>query len=378
MIICNRCIYDDRIANISFDDEGVCNYCRQIEKLKADYGTGEPAGIQKYADILKEIQKKGKGKKYDCVIGVSGGTDSSYLMLKAKEWGLRPLAVHYDNTWNSAIATENIRKVTSALNIDLYTFVLNNKESDDLYLSFLKAGVPEFDAPTDMGFAQLLRQVAAKYGIGYILEGHSFVAEGLAPIGTMYLDAKYVKDVHSKFGKGRLSTYPLMSFWQFMKWTLIYKQQFIRPLWYIDYSKEMARKELIEKTGWVYYGGHHLENRASAFTLKILQPQKFGIDTRNWSLSAEVRAGILTREKALEIYNTPLEADPELVEYVQKRLNITDSEYNGYIKGPKKSFRDYKTYKKRFERLRPLFKILADRNLVPRSFYLKYCFPLPK
>jgi hypothetical protein len=175
-----------------------------------------------------------------------------------------------------------------------------------------------------------------------------------------------------------MKTYPLMTFFQFLKWALIYRQQFIRPLWYIDYSKPEAREILKREIGWVYYGGHHLENRATSFAHKIYHPQKFGMDNRNLSLSAEVRSGILDREKALEIYNTPIEDDQELVAYVKKRLSLTDAQYDTIMKGTKRTFRDFKTYKKRFERLRPLFEILAYANLVPMSFYLKYCFPLPE
>lgn len=377
-IICTRCIYDSSISGINFDEQGVCNYCKQIELLEIEYGTGTLSGIKKFEQIVDQIKKIGYKKKYDCVIGVSGGTDSSYLLLKAKEWGLRPLAVHYDNTWNSAIATENIRKVTSKLKIDLYTYVVDNKEADDIFRSFLIAGVPEFDASTDLGFTQVLRMAAAKYRIKYILEGHTFKAEGITPQGKNYFDGKYIWDIHKRFGKLQMRTYPLMTFFQFMKWTMVYHQQFIRPLWYIDYSKPNAREILIRETGWEYYGGHHLENRSASFVHKIYHPQKFGIDNRNWSLAAEVRSGIMNREKALEIYRSPLEPDPELAEYVKKRLGFSDAQFEDILSGTKRTFRDFKTYKKRFERLRPFFKILAKANLVPMSFYLKYCFPLPE
>lgn len=376
--ICTRCIYDTNIPGISFDNEGICNYCRQIENLEVEYGTGTPKGIQKFAEIIDLIKKKGKNKKYDCIIGVSGGTDSSFLLFKAIEWGLRPLAVHYDNTWNSAIATENIRKVTSKLNIDLYTYVVDNKEADDIFKAFLLAGVPEFDAATDLGFTQVLRMVAAKYRVKYIFDGHSFKAEGISPQRNNYFDGKYIQNVHRKYGKLPMKTYPNMTFYQFIKWILVFRQQFIRPLWYIDYNKNNARKVLEETTGWSYYGGHHLENRSASFVHLIYHPQKFGIDNRNLSLAAEVRSGILDRKKAIEIYSTPLVPDTELKEYVKKRMGFTDLQFDNIINGTKRSFRDFKTYKKRFERLRPFFYILAKSNLVPMSFYLKYCFPLPE
>jgi len=378
LLICSKCIYDTNINGIYFDDDGICNYCKQVDDLKKINNTGEPKGLVKLNDILNRMKKEGSKNKYDCIIGVSGGTDSSFLLLKCIEWGLRPLAVHYDNTWNSAIATENIRKVTSKLKIDLYTYVIDNKEADDIFRSFLLAGVPEFDASTDMAFAQVLRMTAAKYKVKYIIEGHSFIAEGISPQGTNYFDGKYIKDIHSKFGKVKMKTFPLMTFTQFLKWTLVYKQQFIRPLWYLDYSKNQAREILQKETGWSYYGGHHLENRATSFLHTIYNPQKFNIDNRNWSLAAEVRAGIIAREEALRIYNTPIEHNDELIAYVKKRLELSDEEYKAILNGPKRSFQDFKTYKKWFERLRPLFGYLAKANIVPMSFYLKYCFPLPE
>jgi N-acetyl sugar amidotransferase len=376
MQICSRCIYDSDTPGISFDKNGVCNYCYQVESLKEQFKTGTKEGGNELKKIISEIKTEGKNKKYDCIIGVSGGTDSSFLLAKAIEWGLRPLAVHYDNTWNTAIATENIRKVTSKLKVDLFTYVIDNKESDDIFKSFLLANVPEFDAATDMGFAQVIRKVAAKYKVKYILEGHSFIAEGVTPMGKNYFDGKYISDIHKKFGKLKMKTYPLMSFYQFMKWVLIYKQKFIRPLWYINYSKAEAKIFLKEKFDWNDYGGHHLENRSCAFSHLIYHPQKFNMDNRNWTLSALARSGQMSREEALKIYNTPIPYDYELENYVKKRLGLSDIEFINIIKGPKKSFRNYKTYKRRFELMRPLFFILAKANLVPMSFYLKYCFPL--
>jgi N-acetyl sugar amidotransferase len=373
--VCTRCIYDERTPGVSFDEAGICNYCRQVEDLERQYATGKPEGERELARIIEEIKASGRGRKYDCVIGVSGGTDSSYLLIRALEWGLRPLAVHYDNTWNSAIATENIRKVTTALKVDLYTHVVDNRESEDIYRAFLRAGVPEFDASTDIAFVQTLRSVAAKVGVRYILEGHSFKAEGIAPIGKNYFDGRYIEDIHARFGERPLKTYPNLTFWQFMKWVLVYRQRFIRPLWYIDYSKAEARRILEERTGWKYYGGHHLENRATAFLHTVYNPERFGLDNRNLALGAEARAGLISHEEALHIYRTPLKPDPELVAYVKKRLGLSDEEYQRLMTAPLRSYRDFKTYKRRFERLRPMFYVLAKSNLVPMSFYLKYCFP---
>jgi len=377
-ITCSRCIYDSNVPGISFDAEGVCSYCHQIDDLENSYQTGTETGESNLNNLIETIIKHGKNKKYDCIIGVSGGTDSSFLLLKALEWGLKPLAVHYDNTWNTAIATENIRKVTSKLSIDLYTYVIDNKEADDIYLSFLKAGVPEFDASTDIAFAQVLRMAAAKYSVKYILEGHSFRAEGVSPMGKNYFDGKYISSIQKKYGRlNKLKTYPNLTFFQFLKWIIIYRQKFVRPLWYIDYSKTEAQKQLERETGWEYYGGHHLENRATTFLHTVYNPQKYGIDNRNWSLAAQVRSGITSRSIALKIYNAPIQPIPGIIPFVKKRLGLTDKEYQNIMTGKKRSFRDFKTYKKRFERFRLFFKLMNKLNLVPTSFYLKYCFPLP-
>jgi len=373
---CSKCIFDENIPAISFDSEGVCNYCNQVDKLAKDYDTGLPRGEERLLKIIEEIKKRGRNRKYDCVIGVSGGTDSSYLLVKAIEWGLKPLAVHYDNTWNTATATQNIYKVTHALGVDLYTYVIDNKEADDIFRSFIMAGVPEFDASTDIAFAQVLRMAAAKYGIKYILEGHSFVAEGISPQGNNYFDGLYIKSVHDKFGRLNLKTYPNLTFFNFLKWSVLYRQKFIRPLWYIRYTKKDAQDLLKKTTGWEYYGGHHLENRSAAFLHSVYNPQKFGIDNRNWSLSAEVRDGLISRKSALEAYNAPIVHDQELINYVKKRLDLSDKDYDKAMVGPKRTFRDFKTYKKRFEILRPLFFFLSRANLVPKSFYIKYCFPM--
>ena len=375
---CSRCIYDSSILNISFNQDGVCNFCEQIDFLNSQYLPGNE-GQKIFDSIILKIKKEGFKKKYDCIIGVSGGTDSSYLLCKAKEWGLRPLAVHYDNTWNTAIATENIRKVTKYTKTDLWTYVIDNKEADDIFKSFFLAGVPEFDASTDIGFAQVLRDACAKYKIKYVLEGHSYQAEGISPQGNNYFDGKYIADIHKKYGSLPMKTYPNMTFIKFLKSILFNKVEFLRPLWYMNYSKDDAMNYLKEHTGWQYYGGHHLENRATGFLHTIYNPQKFGIDNRNWSLAAAVRSGKMDRSDALKIYNTPIIPDNELVEYVQKRMGLTNDIYQKVmLNGEKRSWKDFKTYKKRFELWQPFFKIMANNNRVPMSFYLKYCFPRDK
>jgi N-acetyl sugar amidotransferase len=374
--VCSRCIYDESVANISFDEEGVCNYCKMVDSLVDEYHTGKPEGEAAIQAIIEEIKKDGKNKQYDCIVGVSGGTDSSYMLYWALKNGLRPLAVHYDNTWNSSIATENIRKVLAKLKVDLYTYVVNNKEADDIFKSFFLADVPEIEASTDLALAEVLYRAAAKYKIKYVLEGHSFIAEGISPLGKNYFDGKYISSIHKKFGTMKMKTYPLMTFSNFMKWTMFYKIKKIRPLWYINYSKEEAKKFLEQEYGWQYYGGHHLENRMTAFFHSYYCVNKFDIDYRNNSIAASVRNGLMSREEGLKEYSQPPFLEQELLGYFKKRLGFSDSEFEERMKRKPKYWIEYPTYKKRFEMLRPLFYLLMKSSLVPRSFYMKYCFPV--
>ncbi|MBM3847471.1 MAG: N-acetyl sugar amidotransferase [Verrucomicrobia bacterium] len=376
IVTCVRCIYDDRVPGIRFDGEGVCNYCRQVEDLTAQYGTGLPKGKAEWDRIVAEIKRAGRGKKYDCVVGVSGGTDSSYMVYLAKEFGLRPLAVHYDDTWNSAIASENIRKVLADTGVDLFTYVINNKESDDIFRAFFLAGVPEMGTPTDLALAEVLYRAAARNGVKYVLEGHSFLAEGVSPIGKNYFDGKYIESIHKRFGRLPMKSYPLMTFLRFMRWIMLGRIKKIRPYWYLQYSKEEAQEFLKAKCGWKYYGGHHLENRLVSFSIGLYLPRKFGLDYRNLTLSARARAGLVDRGEAMAEYARPPKVEDELLPYFKKRLGLSDEDYERVMRAEPKFWWEFPTYKKRFERLRPIFAVLAKANLVPMSFYLKYCFPV--
>lgn len=374
--ICSRCIYDERVSQISFDDNGVCNYCKQIDNLKELYGTGTIKGENLFCDIVKDIKQRKNKSKYDIIVGVSGGTDSSYMLYLAKKYGLNPLAVHYDNTWNTSIASQNILKITKALDVDLYTYVINNKEADDIFKSFLKAGVPELEASTDLAIAEVLYRAAKKFNVKYIFEGHSFIEEGITPLGKNYFDGKYIKSIHKKYGRMKMKTYPLMTFSRFIYWTLFRRIRKVRPFWYINYNKNEAQKFLRENYGWEYYGGHHLENRMTAFFHSYYFPRKFKNDYRNNTLSAQVRNKTKLRQIAWEEYNSKPYIEENLIDYFMKRMNYNDEDLKNIINGEKKYWHQFKTYKKRFEFLRPLFYILAKSNLVPMSFYLKYCFPI--
>jgi hypothetical protein len=243
---------------------------------------------------------------------------------------------------------------------------------DDIFRSFLKASVPELDAATDIAIAEVLYRACAKYGVTYILEGHSFMAEGVSPIGYMYADGKYIESIQKKFGTCKIKSYPNMPILSFLKWITFYRIKKIRPLWYIDYSRKEARSILEKEFGWIYYQGHHLENRITAFHHSYYNPRKFNIDQRNNSLSASVRSGIISREEALMEYASPPFLEPELLEYLIKRLGFTESEFEEIMSIPPKYYYEYKTYKKIFELLRPYFWVMYKFSLVPKSFYLKY------
>ncbi|MEZ5359421.1 MAG: N-acetyl sugar amidotransferase [Candidatus Zixiibacteriota bacterium] len=372
MQICSKCIYDERIPGIEFDDHGVCNYCRQAEQLDKEYPTGEQgmAYLHTLADEIRSVSKK---NKYDVVVGVSGGCDSSYLLhFTKKELGLRPLAVHFDNTWDSKIAVENIYRVTRKLDIDLYTHVVDNKEYNSIFKAFFKASVPEIDTPADLGLAATHYLAAQKFGIKYIFEGHSFRTEGISPPGWFYMDAKYIQTINKMFGTGKIKTLPSLWLMTWLKWTIVNRIKKIRPLYYVDYNKDEVKEFLQKEFDWQWYGGHHMENRTAYFTNNYYLPQKFDVDLRFCELSAHIRSGSMTREEALKQIAEPKPFDMDILEEVKKRLDFSDEEFASIMANDKKTFMDYQTYKSLFERLRWMFKIMADMNLVPKSFYLKY------
>lgn len=365
-------MYDETTPSISFDENGICNYCHQYDDLCKQYPVDE-VGRKRFQDIIDKIKKEGKGKKYDCVVGVSGGTDSSYMVYMLKDYGLRPIAVHYDNTWNYAVANQNIQKVLGALNVDLFTYVVHNEEVDDIFRSFLKASVPEIDASSDIGLASVLYIAAEKFGVQYVFEGHSFRAEGVAPLGWSYMDGRYIQAIQKRFGTMPIKTFPNMTFFKMIKWTGIKRIRKIRPFWYLDYNKADAKKFLTEKCGWEDYGGHHMENRISRFGHGYYLPNKFKMDQRKNAFGAAVRAGKMSREEAKHLLTLPRDYTEDELQNFIKRLKLTRQEFDMYMAAPNKTYKDYPTYKKRFERLKPMFYLMYKANLIPQSFYMKYC-----
>lgn len=371
--ICSRCIYDTHIPYISFDAKGICNYCHQYEQMQTEYPTGKE-GRRILEGFVEQVKKDGKGKPYDVVIGVSGGCDSSYMLHFAKkEFGLRVLASHFDNTYNSRIAVENIDIVLDKLNIDLYTHVVDNEEYQRIFRSFFLASVPEIDTPTDISLASVHYMAAEKYGIKHIWEGHSFRTEGISPPGWFYMDAKYVETIHRQFGDGKIETLPVLWMSKWLKWMIVHKIKKFRPLYYLDYNKQQTKEFLAKEYGWQWYGGHHMENRSAYFANNYYLPKKFKIDLRYSEFSALVRSGQMTREEALKSIQEPKPFDMDILEEIKKRTGITDEEFNVIMNAPPLHFTNYKTYKKTFEKLRLFFYLLYQTGYVTKSFYTKYC-----
>lgn len=374
--ICARCVYDDRTPGITFDADGVCNYCAVHDAMERQYPTGAD-GDRALRRIVERIRRAGRGKKYDCVVGVSGGCDSSFMLAKMVEFGLRPLAAHFDNTWNSPIATQNIYNVLDKLGVELFTHVVKNKEYDDIYRSFMLAGVKDVEAPTDIGLAATLYMAAEKHGIKYIIEGHSFRTEGIAPLGWIYMDGKYIESVHRRFGTRPMDSFPNLTLGKFLRWAAVRNIRRIRPLYYIDYHKDDAKRFLAAELNWEWYGGHHLENRFTAFWHTYFLPVRYGIDARQLGHAALVRSGQLSREDALAELASPPQADPEILGLVKKRLGFSDEEFDAVMRTPHHHYSEFPTYKKTFERLRPLFWLLYRLDRVPKSFYMKFTRPDP-
>jgi imidazole glycerol phosphate synthase subunit HisF len=374
--MCARCIITSDVPRAGLGESDTCYYCGLHDSLDAQYPIGPEslAALTSFAERIKR-DARANGSPYDCILGVSGGTDSSFLAHTLVGLGVKPLAVHFDNTWNSPIATGNIYAVLDKLGVDLETYVVDNSEYDDIYRSFMLAGVKDLEAPTDIGFMGVLYRAAEKHKIKHIVEGHSFRTEGVSPMGWLYMDGGYIEDVHRQYGRVPMKTYPNMAFGDFLRWSTWNAIERTRPLYWLDYQKEDAKTFLAETYGWKWYGGHHLDNRFTAFYHTYFLPKRWGINFRQIELSALVRSGQLARDTAIEQFLAPRQGDAEIIAMVKKRLGFSDDEFDAVMALPKRNYREFATYKQRFERLRPLFWLLWKMNRVPKSFYEKFCKP---
>jgi N-acetyl sugar amidotransferase len=344
MKICLRGIWDETVEGISFDEAGVSNYCRLQEKMMQDYPRGEK-GKKDWLALVDKIKVSTSNKNYNCIIGVSGGVDSSYLLHLAKEYGLKPLAVHLDNGFNSEISVSNIQKITERLHIDLKTHVINYGEIKDLLKSYMEASMPWIDAPTDLAIKATMYRIALKENIKYIIRGNDFRSEGKQPKEWTYSDTRQLKYIHKRFGSGiKLKTYPTLPFSRIVYAGLVKKIKDVRPFYYLEYSKQEAKKMLMETYDWKDYGGHHHENLFTKFAMACWLPEKFGIDKRKISLSAQVLSGAITREEALEQVGRPFDTAENLEElkaYILKKLDLDKAGFQRIMHAENKNYKNY-------------------------------------
>ncbi|MGE0090016.1 MAG: N-acetyl sugar amidotransferase [Bacteroidales bacterium] len=372
IVKCSLCVLDSTVKDIWFDEKGQCKYCKIHDEMEKLHPL-ENAEAERNT-IIKKIKKSGKNKKYDCIVGVSGGRDSTYTLLTAIRLGLRPLAVHFDNGWNSDISVQNIKKACDKLKVELHTIVADWEEFKDLQISFLKASTPDADVPTDYAIYSVLYHVANKEGIKYILNGHSFRTEGTSPISWTYMDPLYVNSVHKKFGKiKRFRSFPHMSVLKLQYYIWIKQIREIRLMEFIDYKKTEVDKVLAEELDWKYYGGHHHENVYTKFFQSYYLPKKFNIDKRKTELSALIRSGQISREDALNEINThPYIFDEKVVDYTLRKLGLSNTEFETIMNSPIKSHNDYTTLLPLIRFLRWPIKIATKLKIVPHILYLKY------
>jgi N-acetyl sugar amidotransferase len=340
--MCSRCVCDTTIASIVFDEDGICNFCRSHDVLEAEYAPG-PALTAQFNAIVQTTKKEGRGKDYDCIVGVSGGTDSSYTLHLARSLGLRPLAVHFDNGWNTHESVSNIKNIITKLGVDLYTYVVDWEEFRDLQKAFLEASVPCIETPTDVAIHGVLYRLARKEGLRFIFGGQSFRAEGTVPREWSYLDGTYIRTVQKQFGHVRLKSYPNLTLSQIAYWTFARRIRQIPLLNYVTYNKTEAKALLAREYGWKDYPGHHYENVYSRFAFGWYLPKKFNIDKRKISYSGPVRSGQMTREEALQMLAMPPKIDEQLVDYVINKLEMTKTEFDRVLALPPKTYQDYYT-----------------------------------
>lgn len=363
--ICTRCVMDTSDPNVVFDENGVCNHCLSYG---AHLGViGDPAARKaKLSDIVQTLKEAGRGKEYDCIMGLSGGVDSSFLAHYAVEvLCLRPLVVHVDSGWNSELAVSNIENICKRLKIDLHTLVLDWEEMRDLQRAYFRSGVPNLDVPQDHAFNAAMVGEAKKYGVRHVLNGGNMQTESILPSAWGYdaADPGSLRAIHKRFGSIPLRTYPIRSdFNRFITDVYVFGMRVHRPLEYIEYNKAEAKHLLQSRLGWRDYGGKHYESRFTKFFQAHYLPTKFGYDKRKAHLASLVVSGQITREEALGELKKPLYDAKELEEdisYFCKKLDITRGEYERVMAEQPRTHRDYPNRESLYENLRSLTRALS-------------------
>jgi len=342
---------DTTDTNITFDEKGMCDHCNGYYKYILPNWHTDDRGWQSLQKIVRQIKKEGEGKDFDCILGISGGIDSSYLTYIAKEkLGLRPLVFHVDAGWNSQIAVNNIEKLIDKLELDLYTEVIDWEEMRDLQLAFFKSGVPHIDLPQDHAFFATMYNFAEKYKVKSILTGSNYSTECVRnPLDWLYYgtDTKHIKDIHRKFGQRPLKTFPLSNILRHRLYLRYLKGiKVVTPLNYVPYIKEEAMQFLADNFGWQKYPRKHFESRFTRFYEGYWLPNKFGFDTRKVQFSSLILTKQMTREEAIKkLSQLPYDENTisRDIEYVANKLGISVIELQGYMNAPNKSVRDYKS-----------------------------------
>lgn len=349
--ICTNCVMDTTDSMIKFGDRGVCDHCNGFYKNILPNWHTDDKGWKELQIIVDKIKKASTGKDFDCIIGMSGGIDSSYLTYLAKEkLGLRPLVFHVDAGWNSQIAVNNIEKLVDKLGLDLYTEVIDWEEMRDLQLAFFKSGVPHVDTPQDHAFFATMYNFAEKYDVKYILTGANYSTECVRnPVEWMYYqsDAIQLLDIHKKFGSRPLVNFPITSILRHKVYLRYFKKIcVVTPLNYMPYIKADAMRLLEEQFGWQPYPQKHFESRFTKFYESYWLPKKFGYDTRRVQYSSLILTNQMTRDEALQkLSRSPYDEEniAQDFEYVATKLGISVEELQGYLDGPNKSYKDYKS-----------------------------------
>jgi N-acetyl sugar amidotransferase len=372
--ICTNCIMDTSDSQIIFDETGVCDHCIDFyTNVKPNWNTGEK-GRNDLLSLAKRIKEDGKGKDFDCILGMSGGVDSSYLLhIAVKELGLRPLVFHVDGGWNSELAVNNIQVMIDSLGLDLYTEVINWEEMKDFQLAFFKSGVPHLDIPQDHAFIATLYNFANKYNIKYILNGGNISTECVRnPMEFLYYgtDMAQIRDIRRKFSTIKMESYPFSPVLKH-KFYLKYIKgvNVVKPLNYIPYVKEDALKMLADTYGWTPYPQKHFESRFTKFYEGYWLPERFGFDTRRVQYSSLILTGQLSREDAL-IKMKKFAYNPETIDeefkYIATKLGITVEELRKYFTMPKKFYWDYKNQVSMFKIGARILKFIGVEKSIKR------------
>lgn len=347
--ICSRCVMDTSDSNIVFDQQGVCDHCITYDQQILPNWHPDERGQAKLEALVESIRRDGEGKDFDCIIGMSGGIDSSYLTYLAKEkLGLRPLVFHVDAGWNSQVAVNNIERIVDNLGLDLYTEVIDWEEMKDLQLSFFKSGVSHIDTPQDHAFFATMYKFAEQNGVRHILTGGNYSTECVRnPLEWMYYqsDSIQIRDIHRRFGARELRNFPIISILRYKIYLRYIRNiKVVRPLDLMPYDKNGAMQLLNDKFGWQPYPQKHFESRFTMFYEGYWLPAKFGYDTRRVQFSSLILTNQMTREEALQRLAEPAlseeQAEQEF-EFVASKLGISEEELKGYLDGPNRTYKDY-------------------------------------